>query len=348
MSFLFGISYVDQSRLDSVLFMFSYSNTLCLNYTGFLASRVDGGRRGNYGLMDQIAALHWLQENIEQFGGDPSNVTLIGHSSGATSTHLLALSPMAVGLFKRIVLMSGSALAQNAMADDVDLYSAKLAAAVGCGPSNRLYLDSNALDCLRAQPFDKLLRVELPIPQHLLAFGPIVDQIVLAFHPTDLRLLFDRLHSTWPISNEPSFQSSERQSFLDNSSPRTNSAYGSSSTSSHAGSSRHHSNSSAPPLPDLTLSANVPVDVRLRELLAALLQTQSYDMMFGCTRIESPFIFSASEMIHGVDARRRDRVLRTLIRNLFDYHQQVSFNLADLPIFSASFNVIFCCFGFFC
>ncbi|RWS27280.1 Neuroligin-1-like protein, partial [Leptotrombidium deliense] len=48
----------------------------------------------------------------------------------------------------------------------------------------------------------------------------------------------------------------------------------------------------------------------------------SYDLLFGITRVETPFVFSGHEEKHGIDLSRRDRVLRTLVRNLFDYHQQ--------------------------
>lgn len=47
--------------------------------------------------MDQVAALHWVQENIREFGGSPENVTLVGHGHGAAFAHLLMLSPMAKG-----------------------------------------------------------------------------------------------------------------------------------------------------------------------------------------------------------------------------------------------------------
>ena len=50
----------------------------------------------NYGLMDQIAALKWIQENIEQFGGDPNSVTLFGHNTGAACIHFLMQSPVVV------------------------------------------------------------------------------------------------------------------------------------------------------------------------------------------------------------------------------------------------------------
>lgn len=66
--------------------------------TGFLPA-LSGVTRGNFGLMDQVAALHWIQENIKEFAGDPQNVTMIGHSHGAVSVNLLMLTPMAKGQF---------------------------------------------------------------------------------------------------------------------------------------------------------------------------------------------------------------------------------------------------------
>jgi carboxylesterase type B len=65
---------------------------------GFLPAVVDGAVRGNYGLMDQVAALHWVQENIGELSGDPHNVTVIGHGYGASCVHLLMISPMARGI----------------------------------------------------------------------------------------------------------------------------------------------------------------------------------------------------------------------------------------------------------
>ncbi|MCX7283196.1 MAG: carboxylesterase family protein [Novosphingobium sp.] len=79
---------------------------------GFLAHpglTEESGISGNYGLMDQIAALQWVQRNIARFGGDPANVTIVGQSAGAMAVSLLQTSPLAKGLFAKAVAMSGSA-----------------------------------------------------------------------------------------------------------------------------------------------------------------------------------------------------------------------------------------------
>ncbi|CAH2248366.1 jg6188 [Pararge aegeria aegeria] len=67
---------------------------------------------GNAGMKDQVAALKWVQRNIENFGGDPHQVTIMGQSAGSASCTLHALSPMSKGLFKRVIAMSGVPLSE--------------------------------------------------------------------------------------------------------------------------------------------------------------------------------------------------------------------------------------------
>ncbi len=87
-----------------------------LGVFGFLADETmleEEGTTGNYGLLDQIKALEWVQKNISAFGGDPDNVTLIGESAGAACVDALCVSPLAKGLFRRAVMESSTLSSKN-------------------------------------------------------------------------------------------------------------------------------------------------------------------------------------------------------------------------------------------
>lgn len=84
---------------------------------GFLAHpwlTAEDGSSGDYGLMDQVAALRWVARNVRAFGGDPAKVTIAGQSAGAASVHYLMAAPSTRGLFRRAIAESGSGLGLDA------------------------------------------------------------------------------------------------------------------------------------------------------------------------------------------------------------------------------------------
>jgi para-nitrobenzyl esterase len=124
-----------------------------LGALGFLAhpalANRPGGSSGNFGFMDQQAALRWVQRNIRSFGGDPRSVTIAGESAGGTSVLAQVASPGARGLFQRAVVESGDfALRQTPLAK-AETAGEAFAATAGCP-------DQTAA-CLRSLPVSTIL-----------------------------------------------------------------------------------------------------------------------------------------------------------------------------------------------
>jgi para-nitrobenzyl esterase len=130
---------------------------------------------GNYGLMDQAAALKWIYNNIEQFGGDPKNITIFGQSAGAGSVQSLCASPLSKSMVSKAISMSGGGL--STARPGMSLDTAQLA-------NKRMmdYFGVTTLDAMRALSFDDLIKMSQKYSDTTrtrIFWGPVVDNYFL-------------------------------------------------------------------------------------------------------------------------------------------------------------------------
>ncbi|MFX1445848.1 MAG: carboxylesterase/lipase family protein, partial [Promethearchaeota archaeon] len=156
-----------------------------LNYRlGILGFFYIPGKTANVGLLDQVAALKWVKENIEAFGGDPKNVTIFGESAGSVSVCTLMAMPSAKGLFHRVIAQSGAChpmfyhnLRRKEASDQV---------------LSKLNIKEGDIDALRKVPIDELIKADPTIKaiqsgstfaSDAPTVGPVIDEKTLPEHP---------------------------------------------------------------------------------------------------------------------------------------------------------------------
>ena len=141
---------------------------------------------GNYGLLDQLAALSWVHENISRFGGDPDQITVMGHSAGAVDICLLMASPLAAGLFQRAILESGDC--QSTLNEDIH-HPLAYNSIVGTGEAS-----------------GESLMADLAIPDGpdaLSRLRNVPAQAIMKAFSSDRQMHFDAIVDGWVVPEQP-------------------------------------------------------------------------------------------------------------------------------------------------
>lgn len=244
----------------TIIASFGQIIVVTLNYRlgvfGFLGRCESSSCSGNSGLSDLVAALKMLSNTLPAFGGDPSLVTLLGWGSGAALVSLLMASPITQPnnrLFRRAILLDGSALSPWAVTENPQPFFFQLAEHLKCveplGDIKRTSREQRSIDaivrCMQDHGPDNITRAaqKIAVPTFLSAFAPIVDGQMVPNKPSAL------------------FGSQFGSLFRD------------------------------------------------------------VDLMVGVTSNPAHHLLSNEDLRHGIDKERREKIFRTLVRNLYDFHR---------------------------
>uniref|UniRef100_A0A8D2DZH9 Carboxylic ester hydrolase n=1 Tax=Sciurus vulgaris TaxID=55149 RepID=A0A8D2DZH9_SCIVU len=127
-----------------------------LGMWGFFSTG-DEHSRGNWGHLDQVAALHWVQDNIANFGGNPDSVTIFGESAGGQSVSVLVLSPLAQNLFHRAISQSAVVLSAALVTRSIKPVAEQIAIAAGCKTTTSAII----VHCMRQKTEEELLEITM-------------------------------------------------------------------------------------------------------------------------------------------------------------------------------------------
>lgn len=186
------------AKKNVILVTINYRLGMCGFLSHPLLNAENGGKgSGNYGLFDQLAALHWVKKNIESFGGDPENITVFGQSAGAGSVQALISSPLTEGLIQRAIIQSGGGLG--------GIMGAKARAEAEVeGQAMWDAAGFTTLKQMRACPadtFPKILADYMKKQQRFmgLPYGPVIDGQLLEMTPNDVAMAGKALNIPYMI-----------------------------------------------------------------------------------------------------------------------------------------------------
>ncbi|XP_036604071.1 cocaine esterase-like [Trichosurus vulpecula] len=172
-----GASMYDGSTLSASQNVVVVTIQYRLGILGFFSTG-DEHAPGNWGFLDQVAALRWIQKNIAHFGGDPGCVTIFGESAGGISVSSHVLSPMSKGLFHRAIMESGVAILPGLISSSSEMAVNVIAKLSACERHNSVSM----VQCLRNKSEDEILAIT---KNFQIAFG-VVDGKFLPKHPEEL------------------------------------------------------------------------------------------------------------------------------------------------------------------
>lgn len=220
MVFIHGGAY-ETGSIFSLVYDGSYIATVgevimvTVNYRlgafGFLYADTDDVQ-GNAGIYDQLLALKWVNDNIEQFGGDPNKITLFGESAGSMSTGILVLSPLAKGLFQRAIMQSGSpnGFVASENRDNARVKTLKMAESLDCASDDM----NEVIKCLRKLPAKDLSDVTKTYRIGVQYFMPVYGEAIFPEEPVkalkagkfnDVDLIFGHVKDEGTIFTETIF-----------------------------------------------------------------------------------------------------------------------------------------------
>lgn len=145
-------------------------------------SLLDDAAKGNFGLLDQKMAMHWIWDNIREFGGNPESITVFGGGTGAISIGFHVVSPVSKGLFVRAISQSGTMLTPSALQHNPVECATALARSLECPATP--YRD--LLTCLRHVSAETLLEASRGITPLTGGWRPVIDGYFLPAHPLQL------------------------------------------------------------------------------------------------------------------------------------------------------------------